>query len=65
MRPTRKIRHQKSHALLMAATLMMIATLGQSAQATGDGQTTFKRVATQYIAALADPGATAGTGAES
>jgi len=45
--------------------LMMIATLGQFAQATGDGQTTtFKRVATQYIAALADPAATSGTGAE-
>ena len=66
MKATHKLRQLYFHALLATGLLMMSATPWQSAQATGEGQTTtFKRVATQYIAALADPGASSGTGAES
>ena len=45
--------------------LVMMAAAGQSAHATGDGQTRFKPIRTQFIAALGDPGATAGSGAQS
>lgn len=66
MKATRKVRHLSIHALMVTAMLAMIAVPEQSAQAADDAQkTVFKRVATQYIAALADPQATSGTGAES
>ena len=45
--------------------LVMMAAAGQSAHATGDGQTRFKPIRTQFIAALGDPGATSGSGAQS
>ena len=45
--------------------LMMMAALGQSTLAKDDGKTKFKRIPTQFIAALADPGATSGSGAQS
>ena len=45
--------------------LVMMATAGQLAQATGDVQTRFKPIRTQFIAALGDPGATSGSGAQS
>jgi hypothetical protein len=38
---------------------------GQSSHAASKDQTNFKRISPQYIAALADPKATSGTGAES
>ena len=44
---------------------MTITTLGPSAIAASDGQTKFKRIPTQFIAALGDPGATSGSGAQS
>ena len=44
----------------------MMGALGQPAQAAGgDDQTTFRRIPTQFIAALGDPDATSGRGAES
>jgi hypothetical protein len=43
----------------------MVAALTQSAQAAGKDPTKFKRVSPQYIAALGDPGATSGSGAQS
>jgi hypothetical protein len=39
--------------------------LAQSSYAAGDNHTKFKRIPTQYIAALGDPGASAGRGAQS
>ncbi len=42
-----------------------MAGLGQSAQAVGEGQTTFKSIPIQFIAALGDPGASSGSGAQS
>ena len=44
---------------------MMMAALGQSADAAGKDQTKFKRISPQYIAALGDLGATSGSGAQS
>ena len=44
--------------------MVMVTLLGQSADALGEDLTGFRRVPTQYIAALGDPGATSGSGAE-
>ncbi|NGZ97596.1 MAG: hypothetical protein CV089_16000 [Nitrospira sp. WS110] len=44
--------------------LVMTAILAQTAYAASGGQAKFKRGSTQYIAALGDPGATSGTGAQ-
>ncbi len=52
-------------ACLATALLVMMAGLGQSVYAAGGGQPKFQRISTQYIAALGDPGATSGNGAES
>ena len=54
-----------SRALLAMGLLMMMAALGQSAHAIGEGQTKFKRIPTQFITALGDPGETSGSGAQS
>ncbi len=53
------------HACLVAALLVTIATAAQPVHAAGGGQTKFQRISTQYIAALGDPGATSGSGAQS
>jgi hypothetical protein len=47
------------------ATLLAVLSFSPSAQAEAKAETKFKRVATQFIAALGDPGATSGTNAES
>jgi len=65
MIPTHKLMHLKIHSLPVTALLFILVSLFQSALAADDGKTTFKRVSTQYIAALGDPGATSGNGAES
>ena len=52
-------------ACLATALFVMIAGLGQSVYAAGGGQPKFQRISTQYIAALGDPDATSGNGAES
>ncbi|MFZ0487637.1 MAG: hypothetical protein WAL83_11620 [Arenicellales bacterium] len=48
---------------IMALTLAVTA-LGHPAQASADSQTRFKRIPTQFIAALDDPDASSGTGAQ-
>ena len=53
-----------SRALLAMGWLMM-AALGQSVQAAGEGQTRFRHIPTQFIAALGNPDATSGSGAQS
>ena len=53
-----------SRALLTVGLLMMCA-LGQSAHAQRYDPTKFRRISPQYIAALAEPGATSGNYAES
>lgn len=53
-----------NRTFLTIGLLVMIAALGQRAHAAGQEQTKFKRVSPQYIAALGDPHATAGSGAE-
>ncbi|MCW5785116.1 MAG: hypothetical protein KIT39_17510 [Nitrospirales bacterium] len=52
-------------ACLATVLLVMVAGLGQSVHAIGGGQPKFQRISTQYIAALGDPDATSGSGAES
>ena len=51
-------------ALLTMGLLIMVATMAQSVHATGESQTKFKRIPTQFIAALGDPDATSGSGAQ-
>ncbi len=62
--PTHRTQRMIDHALLAMGLLMIMAALGQSVHATGEGTTTFKRIPTQFIAALGDPGATSGNGAQ-
>jgi hypothetical protein len=54
-----------SRALLVMGLLMTMAAFGQSAQAAGKAPTKFKRIPTQFIAALGDPHAKSGNGAQS
>ena len=53
-----------NRARLGMALLMTMAVPGTAAQTSADEQTTFRRIPTQFIAALAEPGATSGSGAE-
>lgn len=55
---------KNSCKLLVTVLMVTIAVVWQSAWATEDGQITFKRIPTQFIAALGDPGANSGSGAE-
>jgi hypothetical protein len=52
-------------ARLATAFFATMAALGQPAHAADDAQMMFKRISTQFIAALGDPGATSGSGAQS
>ncbi len=52
------------HTCLATALLVTIAMVAQAVHAAGGGQTKFKRISTQYIAALDEPGATSGSGAQ-
>ncbi len=49
---------------LLAMGWLMMAALGQSVQAAGEGQTKFRHIPTQFIAALGNPDATSGSGAQ-
>ncbi|QPD03809.1 MAG: hypothetical protein Nkreftii_001583 [Candidatus Nitrospira kreftii] len=49
---------------LTMALLVTIAMVAQVVHAADGGQTKFKRISTQYIAALGEPGATSGSGAQ-
>jgi len=51
-------------ACLAEALLVTIAVVAQAVHAAGGGQTKFTRISTQYIAALGNPGATSGNGAQ-
>ena len=46
-----------ARALLAAGFFVITIVAGQLAYATGDGRTTFKRIPTQFIAALGEPDA--------
>lgn len=52
------------HISLVTALLVTIAIAAQTVHAADGGQTKFKRISTQYIAALGEPGATSGSGAQ-
>ena len=54
----------KNSVLLAMGFLMVMAALGQSAHALDDDPTVFRRIPTQFIAALGDPGATSGSDAQ-
>ncbi|NOU09770.1 MAG: hypothetical protein HOO98_07105 [Nitrospira sp.] len=52
-------------ACLVTVLLMTITAVAQPVDSAGGGQTKFTRISTQYIAALGNPGATSGSGAQS
>jgi len=56
---------QSIRACLATALLLMTVVSGQSAHAAGGNQTKFRYISAQYIAALGNPGANAGSGAQS
>ena len=51
--------------VLAAGLLLTVITLEQSVHATGENETRFRQIPTQFIAALGNPGATSGSGAQS
>jgi hypothetical protein len=53
-----------SRACLATALLVVMAVWGPPVHAAGGGQAKFKRIPTQFIAALGAPGATSGSGAQ-
>ena len=62
---TRRTQRLIRHACLATAMLVTIAIVAQSVHAAGEGQMKVQRISTQFIAALGDPGATSGSGAQS
>jgi len=52
-------------ACLLTVALVTTAALAQPVQAAGGDQAKFQRIPTQFIAALGDPGASSGSGAQS
>lgn len=62
---TRRTPRLIRRAFLATALLVTIAAVAQLVHAAGGGQTKFQRISTQFIAALGDPGATSGSGAQS
>ena len=60
----RSTHHLLSHACLATVWFLIIAIVTQSVYAADSGQTKFRRISTQYIAALGDPGAISGNGAQ-
>lgn len=61
---TRSILPLLGHACLATVWFLTIAIVTQSVYAAESGQTKFRRISTQYIAALGEPGATSGNGAQ-
>ena len=62
---TRSTQRLMRRACLATALLVTITIVAQAVYAAGGSQTKFRRISTQYIAALGDPGATSGSGAQS
>ena len=56
---------RKSRIQLIMGLVFLVTALGQLAQAANEDQTKFKRIPTQFIAALAEPGASTGNNAQS
>ena len=62
---TRSMQRLIRRACLATALLVTITASAQPVHAAGESQTKFRRISTQYIAALGNPGATSGSGAQS
>ena len=63
--PMRKAQRLIGRACLAALFLVAMVAVGQPVHPAGAGKTRFQRISTQYIAALGDPGASSGSGAQS
>jgi hypothetical protein len=63
--PTRHMKYLMDWTFLTIGMFMMTVFLGQSVQAAGDSLTEFKRIPTQFIAALGNPESTSGSDAQS
>ncbi len=62
---TRETMPPSIRACITTALVVMMAVCGQSVHAAGEGQTKFRYISAQYIAALGAPGANSGRGAQS
>ena len=60
-----QVRYLLNWKILLVGMFLVMAIQGQSALAAGGDLTEFKRIPTQYIAALGNPDATSGSNAES
>ena len=63
--PSRTALHRIGHTCLAGVLVVAMLALGHSVLAASAGKTRFQRIPTQFIAALADPGSTSGSGAQS
>ena len=63
--PTRGAMPLNIRVCLATALLVMMGVLGESVHAAGGGQTKFRYISAQFIAALGEPGANSGSGAQS
>ena len=63
-KPICKARYSVGRACLLVAFLAAMLATTQSALAAGGPRPNYKRIPTQYIAALAEPGASSGSGAQ-
>lgn len=64
LKPSRKARSLMRQVYLAMAWLVTMVGVGQSVHAETGGPTKFERIPPQFIAALGDPGATSGSGAQ-
>jgi len=61
---TRNMQRLFHRTCIAAVLLVAIAVVAQTLYAAGGGQTKFRRISTQYIAALGNPDASSGNGAQ-
>jgi hypothetical protein len=59
-----RLQRLASRRLLGVALFLVASSLGHFVQAAGEDQPNFKRISTQFIAALGEPGATSGSNAQ-
>ena len=62
---TKRLPRLSRRACIAMALLVMLVAAVQPVHAAGGSQTKFQRIPTQFIAALGEPGATSGSGAQS
>lgn len=65
LKPTWRTQHLISRLCFATALIVTLVASGELLHAAGGGQARLQRIPTQFIAALGEPGATSGSGAQS